>query len=143
MTIVPPFQSMPPAGHHEALAYRPACSQLVPSLNADGLTDWTVTLPDGTQYTLATIAPMPESQSHAALDASGLCKVGGADVPIVAPGHLLTLTQRPTVTNIPKPAAPPYGALALVLGAVVLGAIAVRTMRPGAEEQTFIAGGES
>jgi len=143
MSSIPPFQSMPPAGHHDALAYRPACSQLVPSLNADGLTDWAVTMPDGGQYTLATIAPMPETQSHAALDASGLCKVGGADVPIVRPGHLLTLTQRPTVTNVPKPAAVPYGVIGLVLGAVVLGAIAVRSMRPDAAESAFIKGGQS
>jgi len=143
MSNVPSFQSMPPAGHHDAIAYRPACSQLVPSLNADGLTDWTVTLPDGSNYILATIAPMPESQSHAALDASGLCKVGGDDVPIVAPGHLLTLTQRPTVTNITPPAAPPYGAIGLGLGAVVLVVIAVRSMQPDASEQAFIKGGQS
>ncbi|MGB0560188.1 MAG: hypothetical protein ACPGVO_00075 [Spirulinaceae cyanobacterium] len=95
---IPEYQRTPPAGHHDALAYRPACSQLKRRLVNDQ-TEWFVTLPDGSDYTLATIPPMPQAQSHASLDAAGYCKTGGEDVPIIAPedaiatiGHRLELT---------------------------------------------------
>ena len=99
MGKIPAFQSMPPATHDHAIAYRPACEQLIPQ-QVNGMTQWGVTLSSGEFYVLGTLAPMPLPQAYASLDAQGLCKNGGDIVPIVKP-HQAGFGERQTVTNIP------------------------------------------
>jgi hypothetical protein len=79
---IPGPQAQPPAGHDD-IAFRPACTQLVAVYQANGLNAFTVPLPDGTIRTLAELPQMSPGQAHAWLDSSGLCKVGGIDVPIL------------------------------------------------------------
>jgi hypothetical protein len=138
MSNIPESQNRPPAGLGDVLAYLPACND-VQYRTVNGVAEFYVTRADGSEVVLYQGPPNQFWQTW--LDSAGLCKVGGESVPITAPDSLLTLSQRPTVTNVTPPAAPPYGVIGLVLGAVVLVAIAVRSMRPDAAEQAFVNGG--
>ena len=101
---VPTAQAMPPAGH-EDIAFRPACTQLQEIGQANGLTAWAISLPDGGRRVLAEYEPMATSLAYSYLDASGLCKVAGADVPIVWASQLpQRSTARPTASVVaPNP----------------------------------------
>lgn len=111
---------MPPAGHEEAIAYRPACHQLTPSAQ-DGLTHWQVSLTDGRPYTLATMPSQPLPDAYAAMDASGLCKVGGADVPIMTPEDAIaSQPSRLTVTPVMVQPSSNLPSILLMVGLVVL-----------------------
>ena len=86
---VPPEQRRPPARSNESifsqyplLAFQPACSQLIPQNGGGGVT-WVVEMPDGTMNPLAITEPMEQPRAFAAMDASGICKTGGAVVPIM------------------------------------------------------------
>ncbi|MGF1519867.1 MAG: hypothetical protein ACFCVB_18975, partial [Nodosilinea sp.] len=43
---IPASQALPPAGF-DTVAFRPACPQVVPVGQANGLTAWTLPMPDG------------------------------------------------------------------------------------------------
>ena len=79
--IIPSQQTLSPATDKD-IAFRPACSQLVP-IEVEGRVFWTVTMSDGQRRELAVYAPMPEQEAHFWLDADGVCKIGGVDVPLV------------------------------------------------------------
>lgn len=126
MTI-PEHQQIGPAGHYHALAYRPACHQLHSQLNPQGLTDWFVTMPDGSQYILATIPPTTPNPLIW-LDAAGICKTAGEIVPILSPTAAASV-QSGRLTLTPQyiqAEAFPFWALAVVVIALGMGAIALR-----------------
>lgn len=135
---VPTAQSMPPAGHDD-IAFRPACSQLQEIGLANGLTAWAISLPDGDTRVLAEYDPMSRTSAHAFLDASGLCKVGGEQVPIVWASQLpQRATAAPaTATVVPQsegisPESSPWWHLSppMIVGvAVLLGAAAYAACR--------------
>jgi len=79
---IPPSQALSPAGFDQ-VAFRPACPQVVPVGQANGLTAWTLPMPDGAVLTLLELEPMATPQAHVTLDSYGLCKVGGDIVPIL------------------------------------------------------------
>ncbi len=130
---IPSQQTLSPATHDD-IAFRPACSQLVPIQKGEWVF-WTVTLSDGEQRTLQTFPPMATEDAYLYLDAHGLCKLGGAIVPLVYTSQVpqrqvaqFTVTPDSgdisqagqtiqTVTPQP-PGASPW--LAMVLGAAVL-----------------------
>jgi len=78
---IPSQQTLSPATHDD-IAFRPACSQLVP-IQREQWVFWTITLSDGEQRTLQTFPPLPTDEAYLYLDAHGLCKLGGVDVPLV------------------------------------------------------------
>lgn len=82
-TIIPASQALPPAGH-DAIAFRPACTQVVPVGQANGSTAWTLPMPDGR---VATLLELPHNldatTAYKELDSYGLCKIGGDTVPIL------------------------------------------------------------
>lgn len=139
---IPASQALPPAGFNE-IAFRPACDQLAPVLQADGTTAWTLAMPDGQIKTMAQYPPMETPMAWAWLDADGLCKIGGDQVPIVytrqlpqqsiiQPAQLVPgdgggpLVQRQAET-VPAPAVEPSsggGLLTLVGGSMLLIVIA-------------------
>lgn len=100
---VPPEQRRPPARSDESifsqyplLAFQPACSQLIPQNGGGGVT-WVVEMPDGSMNPLAITEPMEQPRAYAAMDASGICKVRGAIVPIMT---LQELQHRQEVLQI-------------------------------------------
>jgi len=129
---IPSQQTLSPATHDD-IAFRPACSQLVPIQKGDRVF-WTITLSDGEQRTLQTFPPMPEIDAHMHLDTYGLCKLGGVIVPLVYTAQVpqrqvAQFSVTPTGGDVstagqlvqtvtPQPSASPW--LAIVLGAVVL-----------------------
>ncbi len=78
---IPSQQTLAPASAPN-IAFRPACSQLVPIERA-GQVLWTVTMSDGARIELATYEPMPEQAAYVWLDAEGICKINGVEVPLV------------------------------------------------------------
>ena len=78
---IPSQQTLSPATHDD-IAFRPACSQLVPIQQGEWVF-WTVTLSDGEQRTLQTFPPMTTEDAYLYLDAHGLCKLGGVEVPLL------------------------------------------------------------
>lgn len=123
---IPGPQAQPPAGHDD-IAFRPACTQLVAVYQANGLNAFTVPLPDGTIRTLAELPQMSPGQAHAWLDSSGLCKVGGIDVPILFTDQLpqqQTVRVSASVVNAAPVATvaegPGFPVLPLGLGLVAL-----------------------
>jgi hypothetical protein len=79
---IPGPQAQPPAGHDD-IAFRPACSQVGLVLQANGKVAHTIPLPDGTLRTLVEMPPMTAADAAREMDAMGLCKVGGIDVPVI------------------------------------------------------------
>jgi hypothetical protein len=136
---IPASQALPPAGFDQ-VAFRPACPQVVPVGQANGLTAWTLPMPDGANLTLLELEPMSEAQAHMTLDSYGLCKVGGdPGVPILysrqlpqrsfaAPVVEARATDAPTppADLAPADAAPQSGGIGGVLaGSVVLVVLAL------------------
>jgi len=78
---IPSQQTLAPASAPN-IAFRPACSQLVP-IEQKGQVLWTVTMSDGARVELATYEPMPEQAASFWLDAEGICKINGVEVPLV------------------------------------------------------------
>jgi len=78
---IPSQQTLSPATA-PTIAFRPACSQLVP-IEVEGQVFWTVTMSDGDRFELATYEPMPVQDAHFWLDAEGICKINGVEVPLV------------------------------------------------------------
>jgi|GEM_PF-1234559 len=78
---IPSQQTLSPAGH-EDIAFRPACTQLVP-IQRGNTVFWTVTLSDGNQRVLQHFPPLSQKEAFFELDAYGLCKIGGVEVPLV------------------------------------------------------------
>lgn len=134
MIPIPPFQAIPPAGFHDAIAYRPACEQ-VESRLVHGATEHYLTMPDGSQVTLATLPPQPITEAHKTLNDWGLCKSQGAIVPILAPGD--PRIQAPSIVDIePIPPASFPWALVGIVGAVA-GAIGFHVYRENSELRRF------
>jgi len=79
--VIPSQQTLSPATAKD-IAFRPACSQLVP-IEIEGRIFWTVTMSDGDRVELAAYEPMPEQEAHFWLDAEGICKINGVEVPLV------------------------------------------------------------
>ena len=79
---IPGPQAQPPAGHDD-IAFRPACTQVGLVLQANGKVAHTIPLPDGTLRTLVEMPPMTAADAAREMDAMGLCKVGGIDVPVI------------------------------------------------------------
>jgi hypothetical protein len=86
-TTIPSQQTLSPAGHPD-IAFRPSCGQLGEVLQANGLTAYTVNLPDGNVRILEEMPPRPRTDAEFDLDAAGLCKIGGVNVPIVFASQL-------------------------------------------------------
>lgn len=84
---IPGHQAQPPAGHPD-IAFRPACNQVDPVLQANGLVAHTIPLPDGGLRILHEMPPMDGTQATLHLDGMGLCKIGGDTVPIVMSSQL-------------------------------------------------------
>ncbi|MDA0269059.1 MAG: hypothetical protein O3A14_19390 [Cyanobacteria bacterium] len=120
---IPGPQAQPPAGHDD-IAFRPACTQLVSVYQANGLNAFTVPLPDGTIRTLAELPQMSPGQAHAWLDSSGLCKVGGIDVPILftdqLPQQQTARVSASVMEGTPVPDGVPIAAIASEGGGVPL-----------------------
>jgi hypothetical protein len=134
MIKIPKFQAIPPAGFHDRIAYRPACSQ-VKSRLINGSTDHYLTMPDGEQIVLASLPPQATEQAHKTLNDWGLCKSQGEIVPILAPGS--PLIQAPSIIDIEAipPASVPW-ALVGIVGAVAV-AIAFHIYRENSELRRF------
>ena len=84
---IPGPQAQPPAGHDD-IAFRPACNQVGAMMQANGLVAHTINLPDGSLRTLVEMPPMSGADAVREMDAMGLCKVGGIDVPIIFTNQL-------------------------------------------------------
>jgi len=138
MTGIPEHQQIGPAGHHHALAYRPACHQLKSQLNPQGQTDWFVTMPDGGKYILSTIPPTTPNPLLW-LDSSGICKTAGEIVPILSPEAAASVASG-RLTLTPQYLQPQGFPLAWVLvGVAVLGMGAI-ALRPKLETLKLLAG---
>lgn len=97
---IPSQQTLSPATHDD-IAFRPACSQLVP-IQKDEWVFWTITLSDGEQRTLYTFPPIATDEAILYLDTYGLCKAGGVEVPLVYASQVpqravATVTTTPTM----------------------------------------------
>lgn len=97
---IPSQQTLSPATHDD-IAFRPACSQLVP-IQREQTVFWTITLSDGAQRTLYTFPPIATEDAYLYLDTYGLCKLGGVDVPLVYTSQvpqraIATVTTTPTM----------------------------------------------
>ena len=79
--IIPSQQTLSPATAKN-IAFRPACTQLVPIEQGNRIF-WTVTMADNKRIELAAYKPMSVQEAHFWLDAEGICKIGGVDVPLV------------------------------------------------------------
>ncbi|MEO1299122.1 MAG: hypothetical protein AAFW75_25765 [Cyanobacteria bacterium J06636_16] len=136
--VIPSQQALSPATHDD-IACRPACRQLVPIRQGEWVF-WTVTLSDGQQRTLQTFPPMATEDAYLYLDAHGLCKLGGENIPLVytsqvpqrqvaqfsvtpTGGDVSTAGQNIQTVTPQPPSASPW--LAIVLGTVVLLVIVV------------------
>jgi hypothetical protein len=139
-TTIPASQALPPAGFNQ-IAFRPACPQMVQVGQANGLTAWTLPMPDGAVVTLLELPPMALNQAYLTLDSYGLCKVGGDTVPVlysrqlpqtqivapvVAPTQAGTLAAGGTQPADLAPTSETQGGglIPLIAGSVVLLAIA-------------------
>lgn len=96
---IPSQQTLSPAGHDD-IAFRPACDQLVP-IQRGHQVFWTITLSDGQQRVLQHFPPLPQLDAYKELDAYGICKLGGADVPLVYTSQV-PQRQVATVTTTPE-----------------------------------------
>jgi len=143
MTKIPEHQQIGPAGHHKAIAFRPACLQLQAQLNPDGMAEYFITMPTGEKYILATIEPTPTALVW--LDAAGICKTGGDIVPILSPtaaasvqsGRLtLTPSYIPQSTGFPVVLWLLVAVISLVLGAIALRPQSIPSI------QGFLGGGD-
>lgn len=115
-----------PAGHETVFAYRFACSQLQSQVNAAGKVEWFVIQADGSKYILATTEP--QANALVWLDAAGICKTGGVEVPVISP-EAAALVQSGRLTLTPVYLPPQTFPVAWVLVAVAalgMGAIALR-----------------
>ena len=140
MNPIPPYQNLSPAGH-DGIAYRPGCDQLINQLVGDRV-QWGVQLPDGEFYILGTRPPEPIKQAHAALDAQGLCKVNGAEVPIVSP-HQSVASTRQQVENIPHDGTNQkiYSLVLLAIIAIAIVAVVIiASTRTDKDLQAFLKG---
>lgn len=124
ITQIPPFQNLPPAGHPD-IAFRPACTQVNPILQGNGLVAHTIPLPDGTHRTLVELPPMADADAFREMDAMGLCKVGGDLVPMMLAIQLPQDATAQPIGAVPIAAVPPTAAAGgagfpwlLVLGGV-------------------------
>ena len=79
---IPGPQAQPPAGHDD-IAFRPGCHQVGAMMQGNGLVAHTINLPDGSLRILVEMPPMSGADAVREMDAMGLCKVGGIDVPII------------------------------------------------------------
>lgn len=103
--IIPSQQTLSPATAKD-IAFRPACSQLVP-IEMEGTVFWTITMSDGDRIELAAYAPMPEQEAHFWLDAEGICKINGVNVPLV---YVDQVPQRQVAQVTTTPELPPGNA---------------------------------
>lgn len=78
---IPSQQTLPPATAKD-IAFRPSCNQLIP-IQAGNTVFWTVTMSDGDRRELAAYKPMSTQEAHFWLDAEGICKINGVEVPLV------------------------------------------------------------
>jgi len=102
---IPSQQTLSPAGHDD-IAFRPACTQLVP-IQRENTIFWTITLSDGQQRVLQHFPPLPQLDAYKELDAYGICKLGGADVPLV---YTAQVPQRQVAQVTTTPELPAGGA---------------------------------
>ena len=150
--VIPSQQTLPPATA-PYLAFRPACEQLQPVEQANGLTAWTVPQPVGQGVIIISEQPsgLSATQAHLYADADGACKLNGVEVPIVA------------AEALPKPLLPDaqvavqvaeevlssefivgnqvYVGVGFIAIALILGAISAfsrgRNIKPGSHEDAF------
>lgn len=149
--VIPSQQTLSPATAKD-IAFRPACSQLIP-IEIEGRIFWTVTMSDGDRIELAAYEPMPEQEAHFWLDAEGICKINGVKVPLVYVNQVpqRQVAQVTTTPELPAgaavnqagqtiqtvtPTAPSAGPnwLPMAIGApilLVVGWLLVRTIRGG------------
>lgn len=91
---IPAHQAQSPAGEiNSDIAFRPGCFQLVPVVQANGNTAWTLQLPGEIRTMKELPSTWADSDAIADLSASGLCKFGSeADgvvrVPIIYTNQL-------------------------------------------------------
>ena len=109
---IPSQQTLPPATAKH-IAFRPACSQLVPIQQGNRIF-WTGTMADNDRIELAAYTPMSVQAAHFWLDAEGICKIGGVDVPLVYADQVpqrqvaqVTTTPQLTTGNSPGQAGQP------------------------------------
>ncbi len=145
---IPEQQLTPPAGHHDTLAYRPDCGQVQSSRDASGVT-WFVTMPDGSPYIIASGLPaMSALQAHLFLDAAGLCKLNGVEVPIVSPSQAPAQLTRATVTPTLPATSSGLSPLAIALTVAAIGCLALAARsythrQPDPLQSRFLNGGAS
>jgi hypothetical protein len=128
---IPGQQAQPPAGHPD-IAFRPACEQVGTVLQANGLVAYTLALPDNTIRILKELEPMDLTQAHLWMDSEGLCKIQGAEVPIIysdqVPRQATARITASATGAAPPPEVPSSGnnlLLPLLGGGVLLAAIAI------------------
>ena len=78
---IPSQQTLSPATAKN-IAFRPACTQLVPIEQGNHIF-WTVTMADNKRIELAAYSRMSTQEAHFWLDAEGICKINGVEVPLV------------------------------------------------------------
>lgn len=96
---IPSQQTLSPAGHDD-IAFRPSCDQLIPIQQGDKVF-WTITLSDGQQRVLQHFPPLSQQEAYWELDAYGICKIGGVNVPLVYTAQV-PQRQVATVTTTPE-----------------------------------------
>lgn len=99
---IPKFQAMPPAGFEGVLPFRPACDQLTAQASeTPGMNDWVFVMNDGRRHVME---QMPDFwspvEAHKELNAYGLCKTDGAEVPNI---YAWEVPEQPTVTPATLP----------------------------------------
>lgn len=139
---IPAFQAQPPAGHPD-IAFRPACRQLNVVGQANGMTAYTLWMPDGQTRVLYEVDETVDFMSALSMLAEyGICKSGGIadgviDVPIIYTSQLpMTQVVQPSVepinsntNNLVEPASSTApqgdagGIMGLGIGGVVAGAM--------------------
>lgn len=109
---IPSQQTLSPATAKN-IAFRPACTQLVPIEQGNRIF-WTVTMADNKRIELAAYTPMSVQEAHFWLDAEGICKIGGVEVPLVYADQVpqrqvaqVTTTPQLTTGNSPGQAGQP------------------------------------
>ena len=114
---LPVEQIRSPAGHN-SIAYLPSCDQLI-SLEGEGNQEvFGVYFSSGEFYPLATREKQPRDVQNAALDAEGICKNGGVEVPIVSSsqtGARIRIYPTPPTDYFPLTVGITCGAIATLL----------------------------
>lgn len=107
---IPELQAMSPATFEGVIAFRPNCTQLLPGASDQpGMTAWYWQMSDNQPMVLGNMpSQWSEAQAYKELNAYGLCKLGGEDVPNIYAWNL-PKPQEAQVATLPEGAVSTVG----------------------------------